>query len=132
MSPFMYLAKLGSFHMQDLARCRASRIRNHLWHGYWATLKRFVKEAHKKDIWVMVDVVANHMGPLHNEVSQPIIPTDFSVYTPFNDTFCNINNWDNQTDVEQCALGSAELPLPDLNGRCCDAEQLDPQSRQGI
>lgn len=47
-------------------------------HGYWARnwnkindhfggedgLKRFIKAAHDMDIWVMVDVVANHVGPV--------------------------------------------------------------------
>jgi alpha-amylase len=46
------------------------------YHGYWARkiyevnshfgtkddLKRLVTECHKRDIWVMVDVVGNHMG----------------------------------------------------------------------
>lgn len=46
------------------------------YHGYWARnmygvntnfgsaadLKNFVQAAHAKDIWVMVDVVGNHMG----------------------------------------------------------------------
>lgn len=48
------------------------------YHGYWAQdlfhinpyfgtskdLKLLVAECHKRDIWVMVDVVANHMGPV--------------------------------------------------------------------
>jgi alpha-amylase len=46
------------------------------YHGYWArdmyginshygganALKTLVAECHKRDIWVMVDIVANHMG----------------------------------------------------------------------
>ncbi len=45
------------------------------YHGYWArdmygvnthfggadALKRLVSECHKRDIWVMVDIVANHV-----------------------------------------------------------------------
>jgi alpha-amylase len=48
------------------------------YHGYWMTalyelnqhfgsaddLKKMVDEAHKRDIWVMVDIVANHAGPI--------------------------------------------------------------------
>lgn len=26
-----------------------------------------VNECHKRDIWIMVDVVANHMGPIGND-----------------------------------------------------------------
>ncbi|CAG8627167.1 14362_t:CDS:2, partial [Ambispora leptoticha] len=102
------------------------------WHGYWAQdiysinphfgteqdLKNLVEEAHKKGIWVMVDVVANHMGPQRNKTPR----TDEYVksYTPFNDTsnyhyYCNINNWNDQHEVEYCSIGGADLPLPDLD-----------------
>ena len=50
------------------------------YHGYWAknwelinshfgdeaALKRLVDKAHSMDIWVMVDVVANHVGPVEH------------------------------------------------------------------
>lgn len=59
------------------------------YHGYWARnwnainsnfgtadeLKAFVSAAHAKGIWVMVDVVANHVAP---------IGSDFSQITPYN------------------------------------------------
>lgn len=59
------------------------------YHGYWAanwekinshfggeaSLKRLVDTAHSMDIWVMVDVVANHVAPIGN---------DFSKIYPFN------------------------------------------------
>ena len=59
------------------------------YHGYWAAnwnklnanfgseqdLKDLVKAAHDKGIWVMVDVVANHVGP---------VDMDFSRISPFN------------------------------------------------
>jgi len=59
------------------------------YHGYWAKdwsklnsnfgspedLKALVQAAHEKDIWVMVDVVANHTGPIGD---------DFSKLNPFN------------------------------------------------
>ena len=68
--------------------------------------KNFVAACHAKDIWVMVDVVANHAGP---------IGTDFGRITPFNKAehyhdWCNINNWNNQWEVENCRL----CDLPDL------------------
>lgn len=91
------------------------------YHGYWATnweatnlhfgseqdLHDLVTAAHNKDIWVMVDVVANHVGP---------IGTDYSKINPFNKSEhyhddCQINDWNNQSEVEYCRLAD----LPDLN-----------------
>lgn len=59
------------------------------YHGYWALnwntinshfgtaaeLKSLVNTAHSKGIWVMVDVVGNHVAP---------IGLDFSQITPYN------------------------------------------------
>jgi len=91
------------------------------YHGYWATnwetvnshfgseadLHSLVQEAHKLGIWVMVDVVANHVGP---------IGMDFSQIYPFNKSEhyhddCQITNWNDQANVEYCRLAD----LPDLN-----------------
>ncbi|KAG9289543.1 hypothetical protein G9A89_002316 [Geosiphon pyriformis] len=103
------------------------------WHGYWAQdlytinehfgtkkdLKRLVAEAHKKGIWVMVDVVANHMGPQRGLI--PGTKQYVESYIPFNRTnhyhdYCVIgNDWDNQYKVEHCSLGGEDLPLPDLD-----------------
>jgi alpha-amylase len=79
------------------------------WHGYWQnhleTLNRnfgteedlieFIRQAHARDIWVMLDVVANHVGPnLTND------------YTPFNRSehyhqpLCFIEDYSNQTQVK--------------------------------
>ena len=69
-------------------------------------LKNLISACHKKDIWVMVDVVANHVGP---------VGTDFSKITPFNKAehyhdWCDITDWSNQWQVENCRL----CGLPDL------------------
>lgn len=91
------------------------------YHGYWATnwntyndnfgteqdLIDFVNAAHAKGIWVMVDVVANHVGP---------VDMDFAAITPFNQavhyhTDCQINNWNDQNEVQYCRLAN----LPDLD-----------------
>ena len=58
-------------------------------------------------IWVMVDVVANHVGPVEH---------DYSRIYPFNrpehyHADCDINDWNNQQQVENCRLAR----LPDLN-----------------
>ena len=65
-----------------------------------------ITECHNKDIWVMLDVVANHVGP---------IGFDFRSINPFNSPehyhdSCVITDWDNQKMVENCRL----LDLPDL------------------
>lgn len=89
-------------------------------HGYWAAnwektnthfgddnaLKRMINTAHSMGIWVMVDVVANHVGPVGD---------NFSGIYPFNQAShyhnkCQINDWNNQNQVENCRLAD----LPDL------------------
>jgi len=91
------------------------------YHGYWlkdlfnlnsnfgsaSDLANMVAEAHKRGIWVMVDVVANHVGP---------VGSDFTQIAPFNETShyhpeCEITDWNNQPQVEQCRLSG----LPDLD-----------------
>ena len=68
--------------------------------------KALITACHNKDIWVMVDVVANHVGP---------IGTDYSKITPFNlaehyHDYCDINDWTDQWQIENCRLSG----LPDL------------------
>ena len=90
------------------------------YHGYWARnweklnenfgteddLKALVNAAHEKDIWVMVDVVANHCGPIGDDFGQ-LYP--FNVSDDFHSD-CDIN-WNDQNSVENCRLSG----LPDLN-----------------
>lgn len=75
--------------------------------GDEASLKKMVDAAHSMGIWVMADVVANHVAPVGD---------DFSQIYPFNQenhyhSNCDITDYDNQTQVELCRLYS----LPDLN-----------------
>ena len=70
-------------------------------------LKDMVKAAHDIGIWVMLDVVANHVAP---------VDLDYSKIVPFNDpsmyhSKCQISNWDDPGNVEYCRLAN----LPDLN-----------------
>ena len=74
--------------------------------GSESDLKSLISACHSKDIWVMVDVVANHVGP---------VGTDYSQITPFNSAEhyhdpCDIVDWNNQWQVENCRLSG----LPDL------------------
>ena len=94
------------------------------YHGYWAKdindvnenfgtkqdLIDFVNACHSKGIWVMVDVVANHVGP---------VGIDYSTISPFNKaehyhSRCSITDfcsYSNQENIEYCRLAD----LPDLD-----------------
>lgn len=90
------------------------------YHGYWGRnweevnsnfgtsddLKSLVKACHREGIWVMVDVVANHVAPIGDDFSQ-IYPMNQSEHYHSD---CDIN-WNNQNSVENCRLAG----LPDLN-----------------
>jgi len=65
-----------------------------------------VEACHKRDIWIMLDVVANHVGPVDNY--SKINPFDRSEYYH---PYCPIQNWNNETEVEWCWL----FTLPDLS-----------------
>jgi alpha-amylase len=91
------------------------------YHGYWARnwekvndhfgseddLKNLVKAAHDKGIWVMVDVVGNHVAPIGQDFSQ-IYPLNRSEHYHSD---CQITDWNDQGNVEYCRLAD----LPDLN-----------------
>ena len=99
------------------------------YHGYWAKnlsavntnfgspedLKNLVKEAHQMGMWIMVDVVANHMGGVIG---------DINTFSPFNqnnhyhdctgcDSNCDITDFNTlfSENCEHCRLAG----LPDLN-----------------
>lgn len=100
-------------------------------HGYWTKdfdtlnphfgtaddLHALSDALHKRGMYLMFDVVVNHMAAPDPKVNF----TDFS--PPFSNASCFhkrcfvVESPDsrNQTAVEQCWLGDAKLPLPDLN-----------------
>ncbi|RAL04052.1 alpha-amylase [Aspergillus ibericus CBS 121593] len=99
------------------------------YHGYWqqnayainshygteSDLKALASALHARGMYLMVDVVANHMG--HNGTGSSV---DYSAFRPFDaeDFFhrlCFISNYNNQTNVEDCWLGDNTVSLPDLN-----------------
>jgi alpha-amylase len=52
---------------------------------------------------------------------------DYSVFNPFNSqdyfhSFCLIENYDNQTQVEDCWLGDNSVSLPDLDTTKTDVQ----------
>mmetsp|Transcript_11609 Transcript_11609/g.11990 ORF Transcript_11609/g.11990 Transcript_11609/m.11990 type:complete len:468 (+) Transcript_11609:23-1426(+) len=70
-------------------------------------LKNLINEAHKKDIWIMLDVVGNHVAP---------VDLSYEQINPFNDSSyyhskCQIEDWSDQWQVENCRLAN----LPDLD-----------------
>lgn len=76
--------------------------------GTAESLRSLVTAAHARDIWVMLDVVGNHVAP---------VGEDYGKVTPFNEAshyhypICQIEDWSNQTEVESCRLSN----LPDLD-----------------
>ncbi|PWN50517.1 alpha-amylase [Violaceomyces palustris] len=104
------------------------------YHGYWSKdiysinphfgtaddLKALSSALHSRGMLLMVDVVANHMGPQDKGASTGTSQYT-SLYTPFSDpshyhNFCTITNYNDQNNVEQCWLGSSPQDgLPDLN-----------------
>jgi alpha-amylase len=94
------------------------------YHGYWAkdfyqinpnfgTEQDFinlVSAIHARGMWIMVDVVANHVGPIGEDLS------GVGQINPFNQAsyyhpYCPITNWNDQYNVQNCWLAN----LPDLN-----------------
>jgi alpha-amylase len=75
--------------------------------GSETQLKSLISAAHSRDVWIMLDVVANHVAP---------VDLSFNLINPFNESKyyhskCDINDWDNQSEVENCRLAN----LPDLD-----------------
>ncbi|KAL7622157.1 hypothetical protein AAE478_007659 [Parahypoxylon ruwenzoriense] len=91
------------------------------YHGYWASdlysinshygtaddLKALVNAAHEKGIYIMVDVVANHMGPNIADHKPDPLNQGSSYHSQ-----CDIN-YSDQNSVENCWIAN----LPDLDTR---------------
>ncbi|EIW57027.1 glycoside hydrolase family 13 protein [Trametes versicolor FP-101664 SS1] len=96
-------------------------------HGYWTQdinslnshfgtaddLKSLSTALHNRGMYLMVDVVVNHMVGTAD-------PPNFSAFQPFSSqsdfhSECFVSNYDNQTEVEQCWLGDKNVPLVDIN-----------------
>ncbi|CAL5990609.1 1 [Hexamita inflata] len=89
------------------------------YHGYWASdffksnkffgtdeeLQLMIEEAHKRDIWVMADVVYNHVGRCHQDFSKLDLSCQvtFPLLEHYHTGNCH-DDWD-------CSLAG----LPDLN-----------------
>ncbi|KAJ8059596.1 hypothetical protein OCU04_011251 [Sclerotinia nivalis] len=83
--------------------------------GTASDLTALANALHDRGMYLMVDVVANHMGSDNTAHT-----VDYSIMNPFNDSkyfheVCFITDYNNQTNVELCQLGTEKYPLPDLN-----------------
>ncbi|KAJ8109368.1 hypothetical protein OPT61_g7507 [Boeremia exigua] len=99
------------------------------YHGYWAQdlyainsnygsaadLKSLVNSAHAKGMYVMVDVVANHMGFANIADNRPAPLNQASSYH----SACNID-YSNQNSIENCRIAN----LPDLNTQSSEIRTL--------
>ena len=105
------------------------------YHGYWYSdfykfnehfgteqdFRDLVKACHERDIWVMVDIVANHVGYVQENIKDTTtndysksVPFDKpEYYHPFEQTCIDARKYDpdNDTALETCWLAY----LPDLN-----------------
>ena len=94
------------------------------YHGYWVDnlyeinpyfgtaeeLQELIQVCHSKDIWVMVDVVANHVGYVDNWNYTSIVPfSDASFYNPYSD--CATVDPTDEIAFQTCWLSG----LPDLD-----------------
>ncbi|KAB8244571.1 alpha-amylase A type-1/2 [Aspergillus flavus] len=99
------------------------------YHGYWQQdiytlnrnygtaddLKALASALHDRGMYLMIDVVVNHMG--YDGAGDSV---NYSVFKPFNTkdyfhNFCFIQNFDDQTQSENCWLGDNRVSLPDLD-----------------
>ncbi|KAL4909110.1 hypothetical protein BDW74DRAFT_77705 [Aspergillus multicolor] len=98
------------------------------YHGYWQQdiyalnphfgneddLRALADALHERGMYLMVDVVANHMG-----YDAPASSVDYSVFNPFNSqeyfhSPCDIN-YDSQDSIENCWLYTNAVSLPDVD-----------------
>ena len=102
------------------------------YHGYWTSnlyevnlefgtaeeLKELIQVCHDRDIWVMVDIVANHMGYVDNWNYTSLVPfSENSHYNPYVD--CGTVDPKDEKAFQTCWLSG----LPDL-------DQNDPFVRE--
>ncbi|WWD19067.1 hypothetical protein CI109_103525 [Kwoniella shandongensis] len=108
------------------------------YHGYWTLdtnslnsnfgtaddLKALSTALHNKGMYLMVDVVVNHVAATSSADFAPS-----AAYGPFSaqddfHPFCWITDYTNQTQVEECWLGDSAVALPDLNTESATVKQF--------
>ncbi|KAK1634324.1 alpha amylase [Colletotrichum phormii] len=100
------------------------------YHGYWSLdnyalndkfgtsddFNNLVKEMHNRDMYLMVDVVVNNMVQKLDSLPPKL---DYSKFNPFNEEsdfhpYCNVTEWDNSTNYQDCWLYPYGVALADL------------------
>ncbi|KAF9876367.1 alpha amylase [Colletotrichum karsti] len=100
------------------------------YHGYWSLdnyainekfgtkqdFEDLVKAMHDRDMYIMVDVVVNNMVQKLDSLPPKL---DYSKFNPFNDEkyfhpYCNVTEWENSTDYQDCWLYPYGVALADL------------------
>lgn len=74
-------------------------------------------ELHSRDMYLLVDVVVNDMAQAFDNTYPP--PVEYSKIEPFDDedyyhTYCNVTEWTNQTNYQDCWLYPYGVALADL------------------
>lgn len=103
-------------------------------HGYWPIdmyalndnfgtaddLKALAKDLHDRNMYLMVDVVINDMAtPINGDMTSKTV-IDYAQFNPYNDAkfyhpYCNITDYANSTNAQDCWLGASVVALPDLD-----------------
>lgn len=102
------------------------------YHGYWQTdlytinehfgteddLKKLSEELHNRDMYLLVDVVVNNMVQKFDNIVPPKV--DYSKFNPFDNEdyfhpYCNVTEWDNATNYQDCWLYPYGVALADLD-----------------
>lgn len=111
------------------------------YHGYWPNnlyaindhfgtagdLSHLSQALHDRGMKLMVDVVINDMAQaIDGQMPKPI---DYSKLQPFNDEkyyhpYCNITNYDNSSNAQECWLGVDSVALADLDTESNDVVDM--------
>ncbi|KAJ5669398.1 hypothetical protein N7462_010468 [Penicillium macrosclerotiorum] len=108
------------------------------YHGYWQQdiyslnskygtaddLKSLASALHDRGMYLMVDVVANHLG--YAGAGNTV---DYSTFGTFNSqdyfhSYCEVTDYSNQSNVEDCWLGDTTVSLPDLDTESTDVQNI--------
>ncbi|KAK2060689.1 alpha amylase [Colletotrichum caudatum] len=100
------------------------------YHGYWSLdnyalndkfgtpddFNNLVSEMHKRGMYIMVDVVVNNMVQKLDSLPPKL---DYTKFNPFNNEkyfhpYCNVTEWDNSTNYQDCWLYPYGVALADL------------------
>ncbi|KAI9463807.1 glycoside hydrolase family 13 protein [Russula earlei] len=113
------------------ANVEGETVLGEAYHGYWTKdfdslnprfgtaddLRALSDALHKRGMYLMLDVVVNHMVTRGPGVNLTDLSAPFNDISAFHQRCILLESLDsrNQTAVEQCWLGDSKFPLPDLN-----------------